>query len=193
MLRYEIPPQICKTLINNRITKIIRRGKYLIFLLNNQSAVLCHLGMTGCFRISRDYVKRKHDHFIMGLKNKQIIFNDINSRIDFLENTLNQAGSISEKFSIEKQLMLKNKISDLIDDEKLDESRLIQEVAYYIERSDITEEIVRSKSHIHQIRKYLENEAQTPPRRNPPASARTPIGCPLPPRTPPSFAYATLS
>ena len=113
MLRYEIPPQICKTLINNRITKIIRRGKYLIFLLNNQSAVLCHLGMTGCFRISRDYVKRKHDHFIMGLKNKQIIFNDINGRIDFLENTLNQAGSISEKFSIEKQLMLKNKISDL--------------------------------------------------------------------------------
>ena len=77
MLRYEIPPQICKTLINNRITKIIRRGKYLIFLLNNQSAVLCHLGMTGCFRVSREYVKRKHDHFVIGVKNKQIIFNDI--------------------------------------------------------------------------------------------------------------------
>ena len=28
---------------------------------------------------------------------------------------------------------------------------------------------------------------------NPPASGRTPIRCPLPPRTPPSFAYATLS
>ena len=76
-LRYEIPPQICKTLIRTRISKIIRRGKYLIFLLNNKSAVLCHLGMTGCFRISRNYVKRKHDHFIIGVKNKQIIFNDV--------------------------------------------------------------------------------------------------------------------
>ena len=77
MLRYEIPPQICKTLINTRITNIIRRGKYLIFLLNNKSAVLCHLGMTGCFRISRNYMKRKHDHFVIGFKNKQITFNDI--------------------------------------------------------------------------------------------------------------------
>ena len=34
-LRYEISPQICKTLINSRISKIMRRGKYLIFLLNN--------------------------------------------------------------------------------------------------------------------------------------------------------------
>ena len=50
-LRYEISPQICKTLINSRISKIIRRGKYLIFLLNNKFAILCHLGMTGCFRI----------------------------------------------------------------------------------------------------------------------------------------------
>ncbi len=43
------------------------------------------------------------------------------------------------------------------------------------------------------IRKYWKNEAQTPPRRNPPASGRTPTRCPLPPRTPPSLAYATLS
>ena len=43
------------------------------------------------------------------------------------------------------------------------------------------------------MRKYWKNEAQTPPRRNPPASGRTRILCPLPPRTPPSFAYATLS
>ena len=54
--------------------------------------------------------------------------------------------------------MLKSKISDLIDDEKLDESRLIQEVAYYVERSDITEELVRCKSHIRQIKKYMSIE-----------------------------------
>jgi formamidopyrimidine-DNA glycosylase len=76
-LRYEIPPQICKILINSRITKIIRRGKYLIFLLNNKFAILCHLGMTGCFRVSTKSIKRKHDHLLIGTKKKQIIFNDI--------------------------------------------------------------------------------------------------------------------
>ena len=92
----------------------------------------------------------------MRAKEGEVILDDINGRVKFIEEALNQVEDISGKYNSEKQLMLKNKISDLIDDEKLDDSRLMQEVAYYIERSDITEEIVRSKSHIHQIKKYLE-------------------------------------
>ena len=92
----------------------------------------------------------------MRAKEGEIILDDMNSRIKFLEEALNQVGDISGKYISEKLLILKNKISDLINDEKLDDSRLMQEVAYYVERSDITEEIVRSKSHIHQIKKYLE-------------------------------------
>ena len=92
----------------------------------------------------------------MRAKEGEVILGDINGRVKFLEEALNQVEDISGKYNSEKQLILKNKISDLINDEKLDESRLMQEVAYYIERSDITEEIVRSKSHIHQIKKYLE-------------------------------------
>ena len=89
-------------------------------------------------------------------KEGEVILDDLNSRVKFLEKALNQVEDVSGKYNSEKQLILKNKISDLINDEKLDDSRLMQEVAYYIERSDITEEIVRSKSHIHQIKKYLE-------------------------------------
>ena len=92
----------------------------------------------------------------MRAKEGEVILDDINGRVKFLEEALNEVEDISGKYNSEKQLILKNKISDLINDEKLDESRLMQEVAYYIERSDITEEIVRSKSHIHQIKKYLE-------------------------------------
>lgn len=92
----------------------------------------------------------------MRAKEGEVILDDINGRVKFLEEALNQVEDVSGKYNSEKQLILKNKISDLINDEKLDESRLMQEVAYYIERSDITEEIVRSKSHIHQIKKYLE-------------------------------------
>ena len=92
----------------------------------------------------------------MRAKEGEVIFDDINGRVKFLEEALNQVENISGKYNSEKQLILKNKISDLIKDEKLDDSRLLQEVAYYVERSDITEEILRSKSHIHQIKKYLE-------------------------------------
>ena len=92
----------------------------------------------------------------MRVKEGEVILDDINGRVKFLEEALNQIEDVSGKYNSEKQLILKNKISDLINDEKLDDSRLMQEVAYYIERSDITEEIVRSKSHIHQIKKYLE-------------------------------------
>ena len=92
----------------------------------------------------------------MRAKEGEVILDDINGRVKFLEKALSQVEDISAKYNSEKQLMLKNKISDLINDEKLDDSRLMQEVAYYVERSDITEEIVRSKSHIHQIKKYLE-------------------------------------
>jgi uncharacterized protein (TIGR00255 family) len=92
----------------------------------------------------------------MRAKEGEVILDDMNGRVKFLEEALNQVEDISVKYTSEKQLILKSKISDLINDEKLDDSRLMQEVAYYIERSDITEEIVRSKSHIHQIKKYLE-------------------------------------
>jgi len=92
----------------------------------------------------------------MRAKEGEVILDDINGRVKFLEEALSQVEDISAKYNSEKQLILKNKISDLINDEKLDDSRLMQEVAYYVERSDITEEIVRSKSHIHQIKKYLE-------------------------------------
>ena len=92
----------------------------------------------------------------MRAKEGEVILDDINGRVKLLEDALNQVEDVSGKYNSEKQLILKNKISDLINDEKLDDSRLMQEVAYYIERSDITEEIVRSKSHIHQIKKYLE-------------------------------------
>lgn len=92
----------------------------------------------------------------MRTKEGKLIYDDIIGRVKLLEGALNKVENFSEKYSSEKQLLLKNKISDLINDEKLDDSRLMQEVAYYIERSDITEEIVRSKSHILQIKKYLE-------------------------------------
>ena len=43
----------------------------------------------------------------------------------------------------------------------VDEGRLATEVAFFAERSDITEEIVRMRSHINQFRAYLHSEGAT--------------------------------
>ena len=85
----------------------------------------------------------------------EIIYVDIKNRIEFLKKTLVQSEKITKELKSEKHLTLKNKISELLKDEKLDESRLIQEVAYYSERSDVTEELVRCKSHLKQIENYI--------------------------------------
>ncbi len=50
---------------------------------------------------------------------------------------------------------LRQRIQKLIKRIEIDEDRLTQEVAFMAERSDITEELIRIKSHIDQFRKYL--------------------------------------
>ena len=67
-------------------------------------------------------------------------------------------GLLKEKvnsYKVEKQNMLRSKIEELLDGEDLDESRLIQEVAYFSEKIDVTEEIVRCSSHFTQLISYL--------------------------------------
>ena len=86
------------------------------------------------------------------------IHNDILNRINILKTKLDNTDNISIKYKSEKQDSLKAKVSELIDNEQIDEARLIQEVAYYCEKSDITEEIVRCKSHFNQLVNYIEFE-----------------------------------
>jgi len=76
-LKYEIPTNINNKLSNLIVTKISRRGKYLIFFYNNGKALLCHLGMTGYFRICQKIQKKKHDHIVFFFKEKILVFNDI--------------------------------------------------------------------------------------------------------------------
>jgi uncharacterized protein (TIGR00255 family) len=53
---------------------------------------------------------------------------------------------------------LKSKVSELLEEIRLDEQRLAQEVAFMAERSDITEECIRFKSHNQQFLDALEEE-----------------------------------
>lgn len=86
------------------------------------------------------------------------IYKDISKRLDILKTKLSNTENLANNYSNEKQSQLKNKVSELLKGEQIDETRLIQEVAYYADRADITEEIVRCKSHFEQLVSYIEFE-----------------------------------
>ncbi len=84
-LRWELPESFEKNLINQTITTIARRGKYLILEVTNGHCLIIHLGMTGSFAIfstngfpKYDNSRRdKHDHVVFHLGNGIVIaYND---------------------------------------------------------------------------------------------------------------------
>lgn len=78
---------------------------------------------------------------------------DIQNRCDLLKNYIEDIDKYSYNVVNDYKEKLKNRISDILEDPSIiDESRLAQEVAIYADKSSITEEIVRFKSHIEQLK-----------------------------------------
>ena len=84
------------------------------------------------------------------------ILEDTMARINQITTTLGLLSKKVNSYKVEKHNILKNKIEDLLLGQDLDESRLIQEVAYFSEKMDVTEEIVRCNSHFTQLLSYLD-------------------------------------
>ncbi len=78
---------------------------------------------------------------------------DILARADLLERAVCDLEKYTATIEKEYKDKLYARISELLNDPKVvDEYRLAQEVAIYADKSNITEEIVRFKSHINQLR-----------------------------------------
>ena len=86
---------------------------------------------------------------------------DIQNRCDLLKNYIEDIEKYSYNVVIDYKEKLKNRKSDMLEDPSIiDESRLAQEVAIYADKSSITEEIVRFKSHIEQLKNtVVKNES----------------------------------
>jgi len=80
---------------------------------------------------------------------------DLGQRIDSIENHLTDIKSRHPQVVAEYQDKLKERIKNITDGLELDETRLAQETALLADRSDITEEMTRLKSHINQFRSFL--------------------------------------
>lgn len=83
---------------------------------------------------------------------------DFLSRLHQIESRLDRIRSLSGSTFNDYQTSLREKIRTLCRDIEIDETRLAQEVAYLVEKSDIAEELVRVMSHVLQFRQWLETE-----------------------------------
>ncbi len=85
------------------------------------------------------------------------LITDISSRVNLLNGYLKDIEDQRQDFIRSAQDKLYGRIKELLDDKDVDESRLVQETAFLIEKSDITEEIVRIRSHLKQFEGVLKS------------------------------------
>ena len=82
---------------------------------------------------------------------------DTIERCDILANLIDEIEKYSNTVVDEYREKLNNRISEILENPSIiDENRLAQEVAIFADKSSITEEIVRFRSHIEQLRKTVE-------------------------------------
>ena len=85
------------------------------------------------------------------------IYKDFQRRLKKINDDINAIEKLAKKLTLQRKSEIAEKIKFLTKQDSLDENRLMQEVAYLIERSDITEETVRVNIHIGSFLKYLDS------------------------------------
>jgi uncharacterized protein (TIGR00255 family) len=83
---------------------------------------------------------------------------DLESRLSQVEQWIEDISKRKEKHLKKAQQALKERIQSILRDLPLDEGRLAHEMAVLADKLDITEEIVRVRSHIEQFRKFFAKE-----------------------------------
>lgn len=91
----------------------------------------------------------------MRRKEGRAIERDFQQRLNQIEIQLEGIRERSPIVVDEYKARLRDKIEVMIQDMEIDEGRLAQEVAIFAGRCDITEEIVRTRSHLKQFRDYM--------------------------------------
>jgi len=86
------------------------------------------------------------------------LVNDMLSRMDTIESLRSKIIERAPKVAEEYREKLKTRIQEALVDVKYDETRLLNEVAFYTDRVNIDEELTRLGSHINQFRSIIKTE-----------------------------------
>lgn len=95
----------------------------------------------------------------MRLQEGQSLQNDLDRRLTFFEKTIDEIEQHVPLLVEQKETSLKERLEKLLDSNvQLEPMRLAQEVAVIADKTDVTEEIVRLRSHIVQFKNFIEEE-----------------------------------
>ncbi len=86
----------------------------------------------------------------------EVLKNDFLERVDIIEARLEEVLEIDSQRIANVKERLRNAVSDL--KEKVDENRFEQELIYYLEKYDITEEKVRLQNHLNYFREAINSD-----------------------------------
>lgn len=80
------------------------------------------------------------------------LLEDINNRIEIIKGIIGELEKRAPEIVVLHKAKMRERIQELLDDSiELDEVRLAQEVAYFADKTNITEELVRLSSHLDQL------------------------------------------
>ena len=88
----------------------------------------------------------------------QKMMDDIKSRLDYISELVEKVEKRSPLVTDAYRERLYNKISEILNDKKIDEQRILTEAAIFSEKTAVDEETVRLKSHIQQFTTLLESK-----------------------------------
>ncbi|MEW6213441.1 MAG: YicC/YloC family endoribonuclease [Acidobacteriota bacterium] len=88
----------------------------------------------------------------------QELARELNSRLSVIESQLPGIETEAERLPAIYRERLEKRLQEIAGEAKIDEMRLAQEVVMFVDRSDISEEIARLRSHIVQMRDILASE-----------------------------------
>lgn len=97
----------------------------------------------------------------MRQKEGQALTNDILEQLETMEGLIDNVEARAPEIVVSYRNNMTERIKQLLEQTEIDENRLLLEAAVFADKTDITEEIVRLKTHIEQLRIFLgESEAK---------------------------------
>lgn len=88
----------------------------------------------------------------------EVLYKDIHSRIDNIEKLLEKVLPLEAERTGRVRAKLDQWLEDVVGKEKVDNNRLEQEMIYYMERMDISEEKIRLKQHCTYFHETVDNK-----------------------------------
>src|SRR5690606_4063443 len=87
---------------------------------------------------------------------------DLEERLNSIETTMARIAELAPARVVAERNRMRRVVAELLEGVPLDEDRIAREIAYIAERWDISEELVRMRSHIELYRETLADDSPEP-------------------------------